>query len=250
MKLRIRDLMKYLDVSESTIVRWIKRRGLPNRQVLDQHHFNPVELLEWAIANRIEVSLTTLDQLLGIDAAAPSLSESLEVGTIVRGLKPVNRYRSQADEKCIRQDGHRDRVMQALVQVLPLWDPTYPDHLLRLFRVRGASAYTVVGERIAISHLRNPIILPGDRPAITLCYLEEPVELGDPESQAVQIMFTLICPTMKTHLQLLARLWHALQDTKFKEVVLRQGSPQEILREAHRIDGILTASALGGQVAA
>jgi PTS system nitrogen regulatory IIA component len=244
MKLRLRDLMKFMAVSESTIVRWITSRGLPNRQILGQHHFNPDELLEWAIANRVEVSSAMFEELLCLDGSAPKLAAALEAGTIVYGLQPPHGDRRNLP------DGHRDRVLQALVRVLPLRDVTYPDHLLRLIRARGASAYAVIGEGMAISHLRNPIILPVGSAAITLCYLEQPVEFGDPASEAVQIMFTLTCPTMKTHLRLIARLWYALHDAKFKEVILGQGSPQQILGEARRIDGILSASSLGGHLAA
>jgi hypothetical protein len=59
----------------------------------------------------------------------------------------------------------------------------------------------------------------------------------------VQVLFSLICPTTRTHLQMLSRLSHALHDSKFKEVILRRGTPEEILQEARRLDAVQAAPA-------
>ena len=53
MQLTVRDASKFLKVSEPTVTRWIKQRGLPSRHVGGQYRFNRVELLEWATANKI-----------------------------------------------------------------------------------------------------------------------------------------------------------------------------------------------------
>ena len=36
MQLTVRDVSKFLNVSESTVTRWIKQRGLPSQYVGDQ----------------------------------------------------------------------------------------------------------------------------------------------------------------------------------------------------------------------
>ena len=60
MQLTVRDVSRLLNVSESTVTRWIKQRGLPSRHVGGQYRFHRVELLEWATANKIRVSLEGL----------------------------------------------------------------------------------------------------------------------------------------------------------------------------------------------
>ena len=57
MQLSIRDLTKLLNVTESTVTRWIKQRGLPAQQVGGQYRVNRAELLEWATAHQVRVSL-------------------------------------------------------------------------------------------------------------------------------------------------------------------------------------------------
>jgi PTS system nitrogen regulatory IIA component len=87
--------------------------------------------------------------------------------------------------------------------------------------------------------VRNPIVLHVDRPMVTLCFLEKPVDFHALDGQPVGILFSLICPTTRSHLQTLSRLSYALQDAQFKNVVMRHGTPEEILREARRIDQAL-----------
>jgi hypothetical protein len=56
------------------------------------------------------------------------------------------------------------------------------------------------------------------------------------DGKPVQAFFSLICPTMRSHLQMLSRISFALHDPPFKDAVMRRLSPEEILKEARRIE--------------
>jgi nitrogen PTS system EIIA component len=225
MQLTVRDVTRFLSVSESTVTRWVKQRGLPAQHVNGQYRFHRAELLEWATANQVKFSLEMLDDLEVDEEPAPSLTQALEAGGI--------HYRLQ--------DTSKDRALRALVQVLPLPEGIDRELILRLFLVREASASTAIGDGIALPHVRNPIVLHVDRPMVTLCFLERPVDFGALDGKPVDILFSLICPTTRSHLQTLSRLSYALQDAQFKAVVMRRGQPDEILHEARRIDASLAA---------
>lgn len=234
MQLTVREVGKFLNASESTVTRWIKQRGLPAQHVNGQYRFNRAELLEWAAANQIKVALKLFDHLERDDEPVPSLAEALEAGGIFYQL----------------QDTNKDRTMRALVQVLPLPDGIDRELLLRLFLAREASATTAIGGGIALPHVRSPIVLHVDCPMVTLCFLERPVDFGALDGKPVQVLFSLICPTMRSHLQMLSRLSHALHDAKFKEVVMRQGKREEILQEVRRVEAALAGPAIKvGEVA-
>ena len=143
------------------------------------------------------------------------------------------------------QDTSKERTLGALVDVLPLPETIDRELLLRLFLAREASASTAIGEGIALPHVRNPIVLHVERPMVTLCFLAHPVDFGALDGKPVHTLFSLICPTMRSHLQTLSRLSYALHDATFKEVVLRQGQRDEILREARRVEATLSAPANG-----
>src|SRR5882672_10675257 len=139
MQLNIRDLTKLLNVAESTVSRWVKRRGLPAQYVGGHYRVNRAELLEWATANNVRVSLELFDHLEADAETVPCLADALGVGGIHYQL---------------RDDSNKDRALRALVQVLPLPDGVDRELLLRLFLAREAAASTAIGDGIAIPHVR------------------------------------------------------------------------------------------------
>jgi PTS system nitrogen regulatory IIA component len=74
---------------------------------------------------------------------------------------------------------------------------------------------------------------------ITLCFLKKPIAFDAPDGQPVRTLFTLICPTVDSHLQLLAKLSFALHDPVFLASVSRQKPKDEILHEARRVEAAL-----------
>jgi PTS system nitrogen regulatory IIA component len=225
MQLTVRDVSKFLNVAEATVVRWVKQRGLPARDVGGQYRFHRAELLEWATANGLKVSVEMFDRLEAEDETPPSLAVALQAGGVFYDLP----------------DSTKERALRALVEVLPLPDGSDREVLLRLFLAREAAATTALGGGIALPHVRNPIVLRVDRPLVTLCFLERAVDFGALDGQPVGVLFSLICPTVRTHLQMLSRLSYALHDAGFKDVVTRRGRPEEIFREARRVEAALPA---------
>ena len=232
MQLTVREVCKFLNVPDTTITRWIKKRGLPAQYVGGQYRFNRAELLEWATANQIKVSVELFDNLEDETEALPNLAEALEAGGIFYGLEDTDT---------------KERALRALVGVLPLPDGVDREVILRLFLVREASASTAIGDGIALPHVRNPIVLNVTRPMISLCFLAKPVDFGALDGKPVHILFSLISPTMRNHLQMLSRLSYALHDAKFKHVVVSQGTRAEILHEVRRVEAALAVPAKEGE---
>ena len=117
---------------------------------------------------------------------------------------------------------------------------------------REALGSTAIGDGIAVPHVRNPVILHLDRPMITLCFLERPVEFGALDGQPVDTLFTLISPTVRAHLHLLSRLSFVLRNPAFQGTVLRQAAREEILRaaddaERHRMHRTVATHDPGGR---
>lgn len=220
MQLNIRDLTKLLNASESTVARWIKQRGLPAQQVGGQYRINRAELLEWATANQVRVSLDLFNNLETDAETVPTLAEALETGGIYYAL----------------QDTNKDHALRALVQILPLPEGVDRELLLRLFLAREASASTAIGNGIAIPHVRNPIVLHVARPAVVLAFLKQAVDFGALDGKPVHVLFSIISPTNRSHLQLISRLSFALHDRLLRETVVRQAAQDEILKEVRRVE--------------
>jgi PTS system nitrogen regulatory IIA component len=104
---------------------------------------------------------------------------------------------------------------------------------------REALGSTGIGGGIAIPHPRNPIVLHVDHPTIAVCFLTAPVEFRSLDGQPVHTLFTLVSPTVRTHLHLLSRLAHALKDGSFHAAIVRRDSDQEILKAARQLDATM-----------
>jgi PTS system nitrogen regulatory IIA component len=231
MQLTVRDVSRYLNVSESTVTRWIKQRGLPSQHVGGQFRFNRAEVLEWATAQQIKVSVEMFDHLETDDEPVPTLAAALEAGGIY--------YNVKADDK--------RRALHALVEVLPLPEGLDREEILRLFLAREALASTAVGGGVALPHVRSPIVLHVTTPMVTACFLEKPIDFGALDGNPVYALFSLICPTMRSHLQMLSRLSYALRDTGFREAVLRRAPREELLREAAHVESTVAAPGAPGR---
>lgn len=230
MKLTVRDAAQMLNVSEKSIYRWIKQGVIPAYQINDQYRFNRAELLEWATSRKINVSPDIFAEPEAGDAPSPSLSEALAAGGI--------HYRLGGADKA--------SVLQAVVDVMKLPEEVDRKFLYQVLLAREALGSTGIGDGIAIPHVRNPIVLHVLRPMVALCFLEQPVEFGALDGQAVSTLFTLISPTVRAHLHLLSRLGFALRDGDFKAAVTQQSSREQILETLKRAE-IAKGSAAGSQ---
>jgi PTS system nitrogen regulatory IIA component len=225
MQLTVKDVAGLLNISEKTVYRWIDERKLPGYRLSGQYRFNRAELLEWATANRINVSPRIFEEPESGSGPLPELSDALEVGGIF--------YRLSGTDK--------PSALRSVVGMLRLPEKVDREFLLQVLLAREALESTAIGDGIAIPHVRNPIVLHVPQPMVTLCFLEAPLDFGALDGQPVQALFTLISPTVKAHLHLLSRLAFTLRDPDFKALVIRQASREEILAAARRISDNLRA---------
>src|SRR5947209_17167341 len=82
MQLTVREAARIMNVSEKTIYRWINQGALPAYRVNEQYRFNRAELLEWATARKINVSVEIFEEPESNAAPLPRLAEALEAGGI------------------------------------------------------------------------------------------------------------------------------------------------------------------------
>jgi nitrogen PTS system EIIA component len=218
MKLTVKEAAKLFNVSEKTIYRWVEQKGLPAYRINKQFRFNQSELLEWAAAGRTNITPELLHEPDSSAAPLPDPVHALASGGIY--------YRVAGKD--------RDSVLRSVVELLRLPDHVDREFLLQVLLAREALGSTGIGDGIAIPHARNPIVLNVERPTITLCYLENPVDFDALDGQPVNILFTLVNPTVRAHLHLLSRLAFILSNKEFRDVLKRQGSRDEILAEARR----------------
>jgi PTS system nitrogen regulatory IIA component len=223
----VRDVAKLFKVAEKTVYRWIKDDGIPAYRVGEQYRFHRAEVLEWATARKIGASVDVFrEQAAAEGDQAPVLSEALSAGGIVHRLG----------------GGDMAAILQAAVAAMRLPEEVNREQLLKVLWARESLASTAIGDGIAIPHVRSPIVLHVSRPTITLCFLEQPVEFGALDGQPVYCLFTLVSPTVRSHLQLISKLAYALRDPGFHAVIAKRGQRDEILSELCRLEARMARS--------
>jgi PTS system nitrogen regulatory IIA component len=216
MKLTVRQAAQLLSVSETQIYRWVEDGQIPCYTVRHQPLFSRAELLEWATAKRLPVSV----ELFAGGGRSTRLADALERGGI--------HHHVPGDD--------RPSLLRAVVNLLPLPSPADAELILPIMLAREAQASTGIGDGIAIPHVRMPLVFAGREAAVALCFLEHPIEFHAIDGKPVHTVFAMLTPTVRGHLQLLSRLSHALFDPGFLAAVKRRAPAAEILAEARRVD--------------
>jgi PTS system nitrogen regulatory IIA component len=231
MKVNVREAANLLSVSESEVYRWVESGEIPCSVVNHQPLFGRAELLEWATARRLPVSVELFEPETE-GGTALRLAEALARGGVHHGVRGDDRA----------------SVLRAVVECLPVADEEDRRLLVQVLLSREALGSTAVGEGIAIPHVRSPLVFPGTSGVMALCFLASPVAFGASDGAPIHTIFALLSPTIRGHLQLLSRLSLALHDREFRAAVLRRASGEEIVAEARRLDGALLApNGMGSQ---
>ena len=219
MFLKITDLATAADVDEKTVLDWIKNQGLPAHKQDDRYHINRVDLLEWATNNGITIP-PNIFAASDENPDRPLVSEALFHGGIFYDL-PGNTPETALHEVVSR------------LKLPPCLDPEF---LLQTLLAREALGSTAFGNGIAIPHVRNPIVGQTSESAISLCFLENPIDFDAIDGQPVTILFTLVTPNVKAHLHLLAKLAFLLHNQGFQALLHRPGTEAEIMTAVRALE--------------
>ena len=213
MQLSVKDTAKILNISEKTIYRWIKKQLIPVYRINEQYRFNRSELLDWATSRRIQISPEIFQETEQSNIPLPSLSDALKVGGIF--------YRIGGKDK--------PSVLHSIVDTLNLPEDVDREFLYQVLMARETLGSTGIGNGIAIPHVRNPVVLHVSKPSMALSFLDHPIDFGAIDGQPVSTLFTLISPTVRSHLHMLSRLVFVLQNQDFSQALSRQASREDLM---------------------
>lgn len=217
MKLTVPEVASILGSTEKRVYEWIVESGLPAQRIRGQFRINRTDLLEWATDHGMGVSPRAFSRERG----TPSLAGALRAGGVHREIG----------------GGDLQTVIRSIVALLPVVPDADRDMLLHVLLARDALGVTPVGDGIAIPHVRTPIVLAQADAVLALSFLTQPFELGAPDGRPVDTFFLLICPTIRVHLAMLAKLAFGLKDEAFHAAVRGRAPTEEIVRLAAALEG-------------
>lgn len=210
MQLTVKQVAALLSVSEKTIYRWLNEKRLPVHRMGGQYRFSQAEIVQWAATKRKNVSP---DLLVEPEAPMTSLYDALHKGGIF--------YRVAGDDV--------KSTLEQVVKLMPIPEMTDRDFLLEVLLSRESMGSTGIGNGIAMPHARNPVIQHLVEPLVTLCFLDEPIDFKAIDGKPVDTLFTIISPSARAHLNIIAKLSYMLRETNFIKVIKEQASRKDIL---------------------
>lgn len=213
MQLTFREIEKAFEIDENTLYQWLNARGLPAVKANDQYYFNSVEVLEWALKNRIPLTPRTLKLCEKTDQDQDIITPALMGGGVHFVVKGST----------------REDVLGAILDLLPLPAHIQKSPLKEMLLSREQIGTTAVGNGIAIPHVKHPVVLAGMKPMVGLFFLNTEVDFSAPDGKGVHTLFVILSASFKAHLSLLARLAFCMQDEGVLNILGRRAKSEEII---------------------
>jgi len=88
---------------------------------------------------------------------------------------------------------------------------------------------TGIGGGIAVPHPRDPLVVRVKEPVVLVSFLEDPVDFRAVDGAPVRVLFTILSPSVRVHLQILSRLSYALHDRALLKLLKKLCAPEALL---------------------
>lgn len=196
MDLKIKDVAELLNVSETTIRRWLAKGLIPAYRLNHQFRFSRIEIENWVMSCKTEggpeIKVSNAKKSNNWSGTQQfSLFRAIHKGQVL-----VN---AEGDQK-------EDLIKNAMSQIAGEndWDAEVVTDLLL---DRESLMPTALNHGIGVPHARD-FILPKSSDIISVVFPKEPLEYGALDGQKVHTLFFLFACEDKNHLHLLAKLAH------------------------------------------
>jgi PTS system nitrogen regulatory IIA component len=208
-KLELYKTAQSLSLPTETLERWIRQGRIPVHRQGGFCVFNRAALEKWAAQHKLPISLQgdALEELPAVEA--DNLFSALQRGGAlydVPGKDPGSALAAAVDRVVFVPAEAKEKLIERLI-------------------AREELSSTGIGKGVAIPHPRKPLAGVIDRAAITTCFLKDPVDFGAIDDRPVFVMFLILCPDVKIHLQMLSRLAFCLRNDAF--VAFLKSTPEQ-----------------------
>ena len=154
-------------------------------------HLDAIDRLEWSLSRRVALPEGSCpwEPRPGPDEVPPGLYEPFRAGGLLE--HPGGDLRSVIESFA---DAHSGVYRRGREELLMKMGP------------HRSSGFLFVGDGIAVSHPRHPVVLPMPEPAISVCLTDVPVPLSPDGALSARVFLAIFCPTVSMHLAVLAQL--------------------------------------------
>lgn len=227
MDLKIKDVADLLNVSETTIRRWLVDGKIPAYRLNHQYRFNRLEIEDWVMNQKLGKSSISSSHIhaeseIDSDPSPPSSSRGSKQFSLYRAIHKGGVFHN------IPGNTKEDVIRTTMKQLAPVLNVD-ADVISDLLMDRENLQPTALNNGIAIPHTRD-FLLNAPFDVLAVVFPKHPIEYGALDNKLVHTLFFLFASSDKRHLHLLAKIAHlsSQPDTLY---LLQQKPSKEILLE-------------------
>ncbi|PCI75264.1 PTS sugar transporter subunit IIA [Candidatus Aerophobetes bacterium] len=216
MDLKIKDVAELLNVSETTIRRWLTEGKIPAYRLHHQYRFSRIEIENWMMSFKM-----SKEQLQGQRKKKASVGAWPHSYGLYQALSRGGVYNSiEASTK--------EEVIRKTMDKVALELKVDPAVMTDLLLDRENLMATGLNNGIAVPHTRD-YLHKGATDVVSCVCLRRPLSWGSLDGKDVHTLFFLFATDDKRHLQLLAKIAHLSSSEDFIDFVSTKNPTQEML---------------------
>lgn len=218
MDLKIKDVAELLNISETTVRRWLADGKIPAYRLNRQYRFSRTEIEDWLMQQKLDVNFSEKPdpdakvEPIKANNLQFSLYRAIYRGEVLNGVK------GSTKEEIIRH------TMEHMATRCDLDAEVLTD----LFLDRERMMPTTLGHGIGVPHTRD-FLLNTHYDVIEVVYPENPIDYGALDGEPVHILFFLFASEDRHHLNLLAKLAHVCSGEKARAFFSTKPSKERLL---------------------
>jgi len=217
-EISLSEAARFLGVSERSLERWIRQGAIPCLESTGEIAFDKFQLKEWAQANK----------MTWFESVRKSVSEPKTI-TLASAIRSGGVYDGVSGTNALE-------ALEAAVRAVSLPDGIDRNLLLTKLLERENLASTGLGGGVAVPHPRTPLKNAPPVPIAAACFLSSPIDYGAIDGEPVFVLFLMISPNTKAHLQLLARVGFCLRDKSFTAFLREKPDGETLLNRVEEME--------------
>jgi nitrogen PTS system EIIA component len=222
MDLKLKDVAELLNVSETTVRRWLTQGKIPAYRLNHQYRFSRIEIEDWMVQCKLRQQQ---QQFLSFD------EKQIYPTTESSGRQQFSFYRAVLKGGLIADltGTTKEEIIRATMKTAAPRLGLDADILSELLMDREAMMPTALNHGIAVPHPRDTILQNPASDQIITVFPRKPIEYGALDGKPVHTLFFLFSSSDKTHLHLLAKLAHLSTDEKTLKLLMTKPSHEQFL---------------------
>ncbi len=227
MDLKIKDVADLLNVSETTIRKWIVEGKIPSYRINQHYYFSRSEIENWVISHKL---ITTHGSSPFTHQKELDLSHPISKPNKAGGNKQFSLFRAihKGDVLHSISGKTKNEIVRNTMKKVAKQLHVDADIMTELLLDREKLMSTALNNGIAVPHTRDSL-LDAHHDVVVVVFPDQPLDYGALDHQPVHTLFFLFACEDKRHLHLLAKIAHLSHQLQSLDFLCSKPSKESLL---------------------